>query len=111
MSEHPSKHPLVKRNERFNRAIEYRRNQTKQRKFESKFLSMDWKNKYGTSFDYSDCCRAIRKLFYRLDAYWIRRQREERFQAAYKALEDYPKLRSTLLTIRRLRVRKKLFGP
>lgn len=108
MSEHPLDSPLVKRSERFNRIDECRHDQTKQRKFEKTFLSTDWRNKNGDSFDYGDYCKSIRKLLYKLDAYWIRRRRKERFEAACNALEDKPKLQETLLAIKKYRKREKI---
>ena len=100
MSEHPLDSPLVKRSERFARINECVHDQTKQRKFEKSFFSLEWMNENGDAFDYGDCGKAAKQLFIKLDWYWLKQEGEERWQAALEKLEKYPKLKETLEIIR-----------
>ena len=52
---------LVERSERFAAAEEVRRAQTRQGRFEARFLSLDWADANGDTFDYGDCGRAARR--------------------------------------------------
>ena len=94
MSEHPLDSPLVKRSERFARIDECRHDQTRQRRLERSFLSADWRNENGDSFDYCDNGLAVRILVWRLDAGWRKKKRDELFQLALDRLEKKPRLQN-----------------
>ncbi len=101
---------LVERSERFAAAEEVRRAQTRQGRFEARFLSLDWADANGDTFDYGDCGRAAKRMFRDLDAPYRERLRERRFWNALYKLRDYPELQKTLRAIRRHRVRPKIFS-
>ena len=104
------KDALVKRSERFAAADEARHDQTRQRRFERAFLSLDWRNEDGDAFDYGDCGRAAKKLYASLDAPFRKRRRELLFWQALYRLRKHPELQRTLRAIRRHRVRQKIFS-
>ena len=104
------KDALVKRSERFAAADEARHDQTRQRRFERAFLSLDWRNEDGDAFDYGDCGRAAKKLYASLDAPFRKRRRELLFKQALYLLRNHPKLQRTLRAIRRFRRRQKIFS-
>ena len=85
------KDALVKRSERFAAADEARHDQTRQRRFERAFLSLDWRNEDGDAFDYGDCGRAAKKLYASLDAPFRKRRRELLFKQALYLLRNHPK--------------------
>ena len=94
-----------------------RRKYTRQGRFESSFLSLDWINEYNSTLQVSDKGRAVEKLIAHLDEPYRRRleearlhRRELRFWNALYALRDYPELQKTLRAIRRYRVRAKIFS-
>jgi len=99
---------LVRRAEKFCRASEYRHDQTRQRRFERTFLSLDRPDENGNLFDYGDCGWAMRQMLRTIDAPIVERIRDLRFAAARKKLAGYPVLRETLTAIRRFRSRKRI---
>ena len=104
------KDALVKRSERFAAADEARHDQTRQRRFERAFLSLDWRDENGDAFDYGDCGRAAKKLYAALDAPFRKRRRELLFKQALYLLRKHPELQRTLRAIRRFRRRQKIFS-
>ena len=104
------KDALVKRSERFAAVNEVKHDQTRQRRFERAFLSLDWRNEDGDAFDYGDCGRAAKKLYAALDAPFRKRRRELLFWQALYRLRKHPELQRTLRAIRRHRVRQKIFS-
>ena len=104
------KDALVKRSERFAAVNEVKHDQTRQRRFERAFLSLDWRNEDGDAFDYGDCGRAAKKLYAALDAPFRKRRRELLFNQALDLLRNHPKLQRTLRAIRRFRRRQKIFS-
>ena len=101
---------LVRRAERFAAANACAHDQTRQRRFERRFLSLDCPDADGNLFDYGDCGRAARRMFRELDAAYHEHVRELRFWNALYRLRDYPELQKTLRAIRRYRVRPKIFS-
>ena len=94
-----------------------RRKYTRQGRFESSFLSLDWINEYNSTLQVSDKGLAVEKLVAHLDEPYRRRleearlhRRELRFRQAIYALRDYPELQKTLRAIRRSRRREKNFS-
>ena len=101
---------LVERSERFAAAEEGRRAQTRQGRFEAGFLSLDWADANGDTFDYGDCGREARKLYRKLDAPYWERVSKHRFQAALRKLKRHPELKRTLRAILRYEEREKIFS-
>ena len=101
---------LVRQSEKFAAANKALHDQTRQRKFEQSFLSLDWTNEEGSRFDYCDGGRQMRALVRKLDEPFWNRVRELRFWNALYKLRDYPELQTTLRAIRRYRVRQKIFS-
>ena len=101
---------LVRRAERFAAANACAHDQTRQRRFERRFLSLDCPDADGNLFDYGDCGRAAKRMFRELDAAYHEHIREMRFWNALYRLRDYPELQKTLRAIRRYRVRQKIFS-
>ena len=101
---------LVRQSEKFAAADKARHDQTRQRKFEQFFLSLDWANEEGLYIDYGDGGRQMRALVRKLDEPFWNRVRELRFWNALYRLRDYPELQKTLRAIRRYRVRRKIFS-
>ena len=99
---------LVRRTERFCRVNEFLHDQTRQRKFERCFLSLDCLDANGDPRDYGDCGRAARRMFFALDARYRELVRERRFAAALDALDGNPELQRTLNAIRRHRKRGRI---
>jgi len=87
---------------------EVRRDQTRQRRFERGFLSLDRPDENGVMWDYGDCGRAMRRMFRDIDAPYRERIRSLRFAAAHDALHGHPELQRTLSAIRRHRRREKI---
>ena len=104
------KDALVKRSERFAAVNEVKHDQTRQRRFERAFLSLDWRDENGDAFDYGDCGRAAKKLYAALDAPFRKRRRELLFKQALYLLRKHPELQRTLRAIRRFRRRQKIFS-
>lgn len=101
---------LVRQSEKFAAANKALHDQTRQRKFEQSFLSLDWANEEGSRYDYGDGGRQMRALVRKLDEPFWNRVRELRFWNALYKLRDYPELQTTLRAIRRYRVRRKIFS-
>ena len=101
---------LVRRAERFAAANACAHDQTRQRRFERRFLSLDCPDADGNLFDYGDCGRAAKRMFRELDAAYHERIRERRFQSALWKLRGHPELQKTLRAIRRYRKREKIFS-
>jgi hypothetical protein len=101
---------LAKRAERFYRIDQIRHDQTRQRRVQRAFLSLDWRDEDGDAFDYGDCGRAAKKLYASLDAPFRKLRRELLFNQALDLLRNHPKLQRTLRAIRRFRRRKKIFS-
>ena len=97
---------LVRQAEKFAAANKALHDQTRQRKFEQSFLSLDWTNEEGSRFDYCDGGRQMRALVRKLDEPWREHVRELRFGAALDALDGHPELQRTLRAIRLHRRRK-----
>ena len=72
---------LVRRAEKFSRANEVAHDQTRQRRFERGFLSLDRPDENGVMWDYGDCGRAMRRMFRDIDAPYREHVREQRFAA------------------------------
>ena len=89
---------LLRRAEKCRRANEYAHDQTRQRRFERRFLSLDCPDANGDPFDYGDCGRAARRMFREIDAPVVERIRELRFSAALDAVPK--KWRKMLALIR-----------
>ena len=102
---------LVRRAERFAAANACAHDQTRQRRFERRFLSLDCPDANGNLRDYGDCGRAARRMFRELDAPYHAHVRELRFRRALYLLRGYPELQKTLLAIRRFQRRQKFFQP
>ena len=96
---------LVRRAEKFSRANEVAHDQTRQRRFERGFLSLDRPDENGVMWDYGDCGRAMRRMFRDIDAPYREHVREQRFAAALDSLEAHPGLARALVAIRRHRHR------
>ena len=79
---------LVRRAEKFGKANEYAHDQTRQRAFERRFLSLSYPDAKGDLRDYGDCGRAARRLFRDLDAPYRAHVRELRFRAALEKLPE-----------------------
>ena len=101
---------LVRRAERFAAANACAHDQTRQRRFERRFLSLDCPDADGNLYDYGDCGRAAKRMFRELDAAYRERIREHRFQSAIWKLRHHPELQKTLRAIRRYRKREKIFS-
>ena len=101
---------LVRRAEKFDHANACAHDQTRQRRFERRFLSLDCPDAVGNLFDYGDCGRGAKRVFRKLDAPYWKRVREHRFQSALWKLRRYPELKRTLRAIRRYRKREKFFS-
>jgi len=101
---------LVRRAERFAAANACAHDQTRQRRFERRFLSLDCPDADGNLFDYGDCGRAAKRMFRELDAAYREHVRELRFRRALYQLRAYPELQKTLLAIRRFQRRQKIFS-
>ena len=67
---------LLRRAERFRKANEARDDQTRQRRFERKFLSLDMPDSEAARCDWSDNGRTVRRLLFALDDPFRRRRRE-----------------------------------
>ena len=81
------------------------RDQTRQRRFERKFLSLEFPRDDGLPYDYSFSSREVNRLVRHLDAPHRERLREARFRAALARLDHHPLLQETLCAIRRHRRR------
>lgn len=101
---------LVRRAEKFDHANACAHDQTRQRRFERRFLSLDCPDADGNLFDYGDCGRAAKRMFRELDAPYRERVRELRFRRALYRLQGYPELQKTLRAIRRFRRRQKIYS-
>ena len=101
---------LVRRAEKFDNANAYAHDQTRQRRFERRFLSLDRPDADGNPFDYGDCGREARKLYRKLDAPYWERVRKHRFQSALRKLKRHPELKRTLRAILRYEEREKIFS-
>ena len=75
---------LVRRAEKFALANEAAHDQTRQRTFERKFLSLDFKDANGDAFDYDDGGRHVQALVRRLDRPFWNQVRDLRFAAALR---------------------------
>ncbi len=84
--------------------------QTQQRTFERRFLSLDHPDENGNMWDYGDCGRAMRRALRAIDAPFWEHVKELRFWNALYRLRNYPELQKTLRAIRRHRVRRKIFS-
>ena len=82
-----------------------RRDQTRQRRFERKFLSLEFPRDDGLPYDYSFGSREVNRPVRHLDAPHRERLREARFRAALARLGRHPLLQETLCAIRRHRRR------
>ena len=84
--------------------------QTRQRRFERKFLSLEFPKDDGLPYDYSFGNREVNRMIRALDATQREHTRELRFWNALYRLRKYPELQSTLRAIRRFRVRQKIIS-
>ena len=84
------------------------RDQTRQRRFERSFLSLDRPDADGDLYDYGDCGREVRRMMRALDAPYRERVRDLRFRAALGVLDGHPELQRALRAIRRHRRRKEV---
>ena len=82
-----------------------RRDQSRQRRFERSFLSLEFPKDDGLPYDYSFGSREVNRLVRHLDAPHRERLREARFAAALARLGRHPLLQETLRAIRRHRHR------
>ena len=82
-----------------------RRDQSRQRRFERRFLSLEFPKDDGLHYDYSFGSREVNRLVRHLDAPHRERLREARFAAAQARLGRHPLLQETLRAIRRHRRR------
>ena len=98
---------LLRRAEKCRRANEYTHDQTRQRRFERGFLSLDCPDENGDPYDYGDCGRSVRCMLHTLDEPYRAKVRDLRFAVALDALDGYPELRRTLRAIRRHRWRSR----
>ena len=80
-----------------------RHDQTRQRKFERGFLSLDRPDDDGNLCDYGDCGWNVRRMLRAIDAPLRERIRDLRFAAALDAFDGHPELQRTLRAIRRHR--------
>ena len=80
-----------------------RRDQTRERRFERKFLSLEFPRDDGLPYDYSFGSREVNRLVRHLDAPHRERLREARFRAALARLGRHSLLQETLCAIRRHR--------
>ena len=96
---------ILRRAEMCRRANEYAHDQTRQRRFERRFLSLDCPDENGNPYDYGDCGRSMRCMMRKLDEPYREKVRDLRFAAALDALDGYPELQRTIRAIRRHRWR------
>lgn len=96
---------ILRRAEMCRRANEYAHDQTRQRRFERRFLSLDCPDENGDPYDYGDCGRSMRCMMRKLDEPYREKVRDLRFAAALDALDGYPELQRTIRAIRRHRWR------
>ena len=82
------------------------RDQTRQRRFERSFLSLDRPDADGDLYDYGDCGRAVRRMMRALDAPYRERVRDLRFRAALERIP--PDWRAMLKLIRARRPRTEI---
>ena len=82
--------------------------QTRRRRFERAFRSLDRPDENGVTWDYGDCGRAMKRMLRRIDAPYRERRRALRFAAALDALGGHPALQHTLRAIRRRRRRNEI---
>ena len=96
---------ILRRAEMCRRANEYAHDQTRQRRFERRFLSLDCPDENGDPYDYGDCGRSMRCMMRKLDEPYRDKVRDLRFAASLDALDGHPELQRTLRVIRRHRWR------
>ena len=96
---------------------EAQHDRTRQRLFERSMVSLDHPDENGDLYDYGDCNRAARRMFWELDAEYREKviepyrkyQRELRFKAALYQLRNHPELQATLRAIRLYKKKEKIF--
>ena len=83
-----------------------RRDQSRQRRFERSFLSLEFPKDDGLPYDYSFGSREVNRLVRKLDEPFTAHRRNLRFRQALYRLRHRPKLQQTLRAIREHRHRK-----
>jgi len=89
---------------------EVRRDQIRQRRFERRFLSLDYPADDGLPYDYSNGHRDENRMIRDIDAPFWESVKNRRFWKVLYLLRGHPELQKTVRAIRTFRVKEKIIS-